>query len=68
MHVASQLTIDGRQAPALPAQPVDSRGAPVSHPVSHPERLFAAPQTIRGQMVLTPSEQHAADRCARLRP
>jgi hypothetical protein len=59
MHVPSQLTIDGRQAPRQPAQPAYA-------PACAPERLFTAPQTIRGQMMLTPSEQHAADRCQTL--
>jgi len=60
MHVPPQLTIDGRQAPAVPAQPA------VSRPCA-PEPLFTAPQTIRGQMVLTPSERHAAARCTPLK-
>ena len=52
----AQTTIHGTQEPLQ---------APHAHGTA--ERLFAAPQTIRGQMVLTPSERHAAERCTPLR-
>jgi hypothetical protein len=45
MHGPLQTTIDGREVPVLPAQ------APQSRPAA-PDRLFTAPQTMRGQLAL----------------
>lgn len=58
MHVPTQLTVDGREVPATAPQPVHS--APAA-----PDRLFTAPQTVRGQLAM-PTDQPALVRASLL--